>query len=221
MRVDTKPFDDIRVRRALNMAVNKQEIVSALLQRQRRAVRLPQHPDYTGYFEPLEADAATASRSCSPTTRPRPRSCWPRRATPTASRFKVQVCSCSPDHMDLLPLVAAYLEKVGVKIEIQPMEYGAFLSAMTTQDERGRLLHEQRPHQPDHHHPQELHHGQVWNPSQYSDPDYDKQMDARLPRARRGQAPGDAQADDARDPRQGALHLAADAAHLSRRGGRG
>jgi peptide/nickel transport system substrate-binding protein len=34
--------------------------------------------------------------------------------------------------MDLLPLVAAYLEKVGVKIEIQPMEYGAFLSAMTT-----------------------------------------------------------------------------------------
>ena len=34
--------------------------------------------------------------------------------------------------MELLPLVAAYLEKVGVKIEIQPMEYGAFLSAMTT-----------------------------------------------------------------------------------------
>jgi peptide/nickel transport system substrate-binding protein len=28
--------------------------------------------------------------------------------------------------MELLPLVAAYLEQVGVKIEIQPMEYGAF-----------------------------------------------------------------------------------------------
>src|SRR3989441_11351625 len=39
---------------------------------------------------------------------------------------KVQVCSCSPDHMDLLPLVTGYLEKVGVKLEIQPMEYGAF-----------------------------------------------------------------------------------------------
>ena len=25
--------------------------------------------------------------------------------------------------MDLLPLVAAYLEQVGVKMEIQPMEY--------------------------------------------------------------------------------------------------
>ena len=53
---------------------------------------------------------------------------------PNGFSFKVQVCSCNPDHMDLLPLVAAYLEQVGVKIEIQPMEYGAFLSAMTTQD---------------------------------------------------------------------------------------
>ncbi len=58
--------------------------------------------------------------------------------------------------MDLLPLVAAYLEKVDVKIEIQPMEYGAFLSAMTIEDQRGRLLHEQRSHEPDDDHPQEL-----------------------------------------------------------------
>ena len=51
---------------------------------------------------------------------------------PNGFTFKVQVCSCTPDHMDLLPLVAAYLEQVGVKMEIQPMEYGAFLSAMTS-----------------------------------------------------------------------------------------
>ena len=77
---------------------------------------------------------------------------------PRGFSFKVQVCSCNPDHMELLPLVAAYLEKVGVKIEIQPMEYGAFLSAMTSKTHGARLLHEQRPHQPDHHDPQELLH---------------------------------------------------------------
>ena len=34
----------------------------------------------------------------------------------------------TPEDTDsLLPLVAAYLEQVGVKMEIQPMEYGAFL----------------------------------------------------------------------------------------------
>ena len=53
---------------------------------------------------------------------------------PNGFTFKTQVCSCSPDHMDLMPLVAAYLEQVGVKIEIQPMEYGAFLSAHDGQD---------------------------------------------------------------------------------------
>ena len=55
MRVDTKPFDDIRVRRALNMAVNKQEIVTAYYGGNAELFAYPQHPDYVGYFEPLEA----------------------------------------------------------------------------------------------------------------------------------------------------------------------
>jgi peptide/nickel transport system substrate-binding protein len=45
---------------------------------------------------------------------------------PNGFSFKAQVCSCSPDDMDLIPLVASYLEQVGVKMEIQPMEYAAF-----------------------------------------------------------------------------------------------
>ena len=51
---------------------------------------------------------------------------------PKGFSFKVQVCACDPNHMELLPLIGAYPEQVGVRIEIQPMEYGAFLSAMTT-----------------------------------------------------------------------------------------
>ena len=54
MRVDTKPFDDIRVRRALNMAVNKQEIVTSFYSGNAELFAYPQHPDYIGYFEPLE-----------------------------------------------------------------------------------------------------------------------------------------------------------------------
>jgi peptide/nickel transport system substrate-binding protein len=54
MRMDTKPFDDIRVRRALNMAVNKQEIVKAYYGGNAELFAYPMHPDYVGYFEPLE-----------------------------------------------------------------------------------------------------------------------------------------------------------------------
>jgi len=54
MRVDQKPFGDIRVRRALNMAVNKQEIVSAYYGGNAELFAYPMHPDYLGYYEPLE-----------------------------------------------------------------------------------------------------------------------------------------------------------------------
>ena len=57
MRVDTKPFDDIRVRRALNMAINKDEIIKAYYGGNAEMFAFPQHPDYGGYFEPLSSDA--------------------------------------------------------------------------------------------------------------------------------------------------------------------
>ena len=109
-----------------------------LLQRQRRAVRLSDASAYGGYYEPLSSMPDSRSRSCSPTIRRRRRSCWPKPAIRTASPSRCRSASCSSDHMDLLPLVAAYLEQVGVKIEIQPMEYAAFLSAMTHQDRTRR-----------------------------------------------------------------------------------
>ncbi|MGY4334753.1 ABC-type transport system substrate-binding protein [Bradyrhizobium sp. LB7.2] len=54
MRVDRKPFDDVRVRRAMNMAVNKQEIIRSFYNGNAELFAYPQHPDYAGYFQSLE-----------------------------------------------------------------------------------------------------------------------------------------------------------------------
>jgi peptide/nickel transport system substrate-binding protein len=97
---------------------------------------------------------------------------------PDGFTFKVQVCSCSPEHADLLPLVAGYLEQIGVKMEIQPMEYGAFLSAMTTQTNAPGYFMGNGHTNPTTTLRKNFVMGQVWNPSQWNDPTFAAKMDA-------------------------------------------
>ncbi len=176
MRVDQKPFDDVRVRRALNMAVNKQEIVKAFYNGNAELFAYPMHPDYVGYYEPLDK-MTEAARELFVYSPDKARALLAEAGYPKGFSFKVQVCSCSPDHMDLLPLIAAYLEKVGVKIEIQPLEYGAFLSAMTTRTHTAGYFMQNGHTNPTTSIRKSFVSNQRWNPSGYSDAEMDRRMD--------------------------------------------
>lgn len=176
MRVDTKPFDDIRVRRALNLAINKQEIVKEYYNGHAELFSYPQHPDYTGYYEPLEAmpDSVKELFTYDPE---KAKKLLAEAGFPKGFTFKVQVCSCQPDHQDLLPMIAAYLERINVKIEVQNMEYGSFLSAMTSKTNAPGYLMNNGHTNPTTTIRKSFVKNQVWNPSQYSDAEYDKKMD--------------------------------------------
>ena len=194
-----------------------------LLQRQRRAVRLSAasrlRPATSSRWTSMPAsvkelftyDPAKAKKLLG------------RGGYPKGFTTKVQVCSCNPDHMDLLPLVAAYLEQVGVKLEIQPMEYGAFLSRHDLAHAHAGLLHEHRAtstrRRPS---ARASSPAQLWNPVGLQRSRVRREDGRGLSAARRGQAPVKMLREmTRRDPRPGALHLAADRPTSTRRGGRG
>jgi peptide/nickel transport system substrate-binding protein len=177
LRTDQKPFDDVRVRRALNMAVNKEEIVKTFYNGNAELFAYPMHPAYEGYYEPLSAmpDSVKELFTYNPE---KAKKLLAEAGYPNGFTFKVQVSGSNSSHTDLLPFVAAYLEQVGVKIEIQPLEYAAFLSAMST-----------KTHAPGyfmnigHSNPllaifKNFVGGQLWNPSMWNDPAFDKKMEA-------------------------------------------
>lgn len=131
LRVDTKPFTDVRVRRALNMAVNKQEVIDKFYGGEAEMFVFPMHPEYVGYHTPLK-DMPPAVQELFKYDPAKAKKLLAEAGYPKGFAFKMQICTCNAEQMELMPLVAAYLEMVGVKMEIVPMEYGAHLSAMTT-----------------------------------------------------------------------------------------
>ena len=88
----------------------------------------------------------------------------------------IQVCSCSPSNMDLVPLLEGYLSKIGVKLTIQPLEYASFLSMMTSRNHSPAYLMDSGHVNPTTTIRKNFVTGQVWNPSLHSDPSLDARM---------------------------------------------
>jgi peptide/nickel transport system substrate-binding protein len=173
MRVDQDgPFKDIRVRRALNMAVNKQEIVKAHYGGHAELFAYPQHPDYAGYFEPLD-QMPESIKELYVYNPEKAKKLLAEAGYPKGFTFKMQVNAANPDHVDMAPLIAAYLEQVGVKAEIVPTEYGAYLSALTGRTHQAGFLMNNGHTNPTTTIRKSLGTGQTYNPSGWSDPKLD------------------------------------------------
>ena len=176
LRVDQPPLDNVLVRRALNIAVDKQEIAQIFYGGEAEIMAFPQHPDFGPYFQPLEEMPASVQELF--TYDPdKARRLLGEAGLPDGFDLTVQVCSCTADHMDLLPLIMSYWEKIGVRVKIQSMEYAAFLSAMTTRTHAPGYLMNTGHVTPMSSLRKNFQTGQVWNASQYSNPSFDRRID--------------------------------------------
>ncbi|KAB2912934.1 MAG: ABC transporter substrate-binding protein [Hyphomicrobiaceae bacterium] len=129
LRMDTKPFDSILVRRAVNMAINRQEIVDKYYGGNAEPFNHPMYRDWRGYYQPL-AEMPASVKELFLYDPERAKQLLRAAGYPAGFVFDVQVSGNNSNHLDLLAMVAGYLQKVGVTLNIKPMEYAPYASVL-------------------------------------------------------------------------------------------
>ncbi|MFT4712162.1 MAG: peptide/nickel transport system substrate-binding protein [Candidatus Azotimanducaceae bacterium] len=175
LRVDKAPFDNPKVRRALNLAVNQKEIAELFYGGHAEVMAYPQHPGFGDYYQPLD-EMPESVQELFEYNPEKARQLLQEAGYGEGFDFEVQVCSCSPSNMDLIPLLDSYLSKIGVSITIKPMEYASFLSAMTTRTHAAGYLMGSGHVNPTTSLRKSFVTAQTWNPSMYSDPEFDERI---------------------------------------------
>ncbi len=128
------PFDDVRVRKALNMAINKQAIIDAVFQGEAEAAKNPIPPTIWSYneatvddaYDPAAARAMLAEAGVSGLSM----NVW---AMPVQRPY-------NPNARRMAELIQADFKEVGVDVEIVSYEWGEYLARSKELDRDGAVL---------------------------------------------------------------------------------
>jgi peptide/nickel transport system substrate-binding protein len=179
LRNDRPPLDDKRVRRALNMAVNKQEMVDLANEGHAEVMAFPQHPAFGDFYQPLE-EMPESVRELFTYDPEKARALLREAGLEDGFELSLQVCSCNAGNMDSAALIADYWERIGVRTTIETLEYAAFVSAMSTRTHASAYLYDTGHGGPVMTLRKNYMSGQLWNASMYENPDFDRKLEAMM-----------------------------------------
>ncbi|MBA1146950.1 ABC transporter substrate-binding protein [Ectothiorhodospiraceae bacterium WFHF3C12] len=173
LRNDQEPFDDVRVRRAMNLAVNQREIMASLLNGEGALLNYPFSKRWEGLYTPIE-QLSPAGQELFEHNPEKAKQLLADAGYPDGFDFEVQVCTCDPYHMDMVAILQAYFQQVGVNMEVNTLEYGAFRSQMRADNQAAGYLMDNGEGNPFSVLRKSFVTGQTWNPAFHSDPEFDK-----------------------------------------------
>jgi peptide/nickel transport system substrate-binding protein len=173
LRNDKPPFNDVRVRRAMNLAVNQKEIMAAVLNNEGELLNYPFSVRWNGLYTPIE-QLSPEGKELFDYNPEKAKKLLAEAGYPKGFEFDMQVCSCAPYHMDVAPMLQAYYQRIGVKVNIKPLEYGAFRSQMRHENQAVAYLMNNSEGNPFAVLRKSFRTGQTWNPAFHADDKFDK-----------------------------------------------
>lgn len=129
MRMDTKPFDDIRVRQAANMAIDRQGYIQTMLGGYGESLDYPFYAGWAGMFTPMDQLPADAQMLFT-------HDVAKAKALLTAAGYPNGItvnamCSNEPTTIDYVSYIVANLADAGIKLNLQPLPYAQTISIMS------------------------------------------------------------------------------------------
>jgi peptide/nickel transport system substrate-binding protein len=173
LRMDTKPFSDIRVRRAMNLAVNKKEIIDNFYQGNAVLHAYPFPYNFAEIYTPLEKLSPSARELYSYNPE-KAKKLLAEAGYPNGFSFKAQISNANQTQLDVASMVVAYLSRIGVKLELEPMDYPSWLSIMNKKAHSAGLFFDNGHGTPLVGISKNFFTGTAWNPHMMSDPFVDK-----------------------------------------------
>jgi len=113
-----KPFDNVKVRQAISMAINKDDVVNGVLDGQGIVATGPLAPAVTGYSDsltPLPYDVEAAKKLLAEA------------GFPDGFKTTLWANEGSKERADIAELIQAQLAPLGIDVSIEIIEWGAFL----------------------------------------------------------------------------------------------